>query len=350
MMRTNCHRQVCYIVVFSFATLIFFARGSKAEQPENLLSYPSTSLIEPKPLGAEQRSVLGKLFEQNISADVLAKRTTALCSKPILHSAADHEFTKKSVTNAEASLITEVLFERDGEKGGIELEPFSDLVQFERSKEIARHLSPLLQGDGGGFRVPMAPSSTRALRLEGKLGADVVAFVAPLYECSHRAVALCPRRFTKNDEMLRSRYSAKGVRPIFNLKADGVLAPPAGSTGKIVTSLLASSGVSIPGEWSKIAEGSGTISQEVAFSLPNDERRASRPLLTLGASPLNFAIESRIDLGQQEKPLRRTSARIDVEISTVKVGDFYDIELGTSVLSVEGGDCVLIVESGEEVV
>jgi hypothetical protein len=350
MMRINDSKTSGYLAALSFATLVLFSGGSQAEQPEKLLSYPSTNLIEPRPLSAEQRSVLGKLFEQSISADVLAKRTSALCSKPILNSTADNDFTKKSVTKTETSLITEVIFQRDDGKVGIELESFSVLIQFERQRVIARHLSPRFQGDGGGFRVPMAPSSTRAVRLEGKLGADVVAFVAPLSDCSQRAVALCPRRFTKNDELLRSPYSAKGVRPIFNLKADGVLAAPAGSAGKIVTSLLASAGVSIPGEWSKSVTGPGTISQEVEFSLPSNERRISQPVLPLSASPLNFAIESRIDLGQPDSPLRQTSERIDVEVSQVKVGDFYDIELGTSELSVEGGACALVVESGEEVV
>ena len=350
MKRTNKSKTSGYLIALLLATVIFFTGSSQAEQPDTQLSYPGTVTIEPRPLNSEQRKVVARLFEQSLSAEVSTKRTSELCAKPILNSAPESDFTKKSVTKTEASLATEVLFERVGENGGIEMERFSVMVQFERSRVIARHLSPRFQGDGGGFRLPMAPSSTRAVRLEGKLGADVVAFVAPLSDCSHRAVALCPRRFTKNDELLRSPYAAKGVRPIFTLKADGVLAPPAGSTGKIVTSILASAGVLIPVEWSKSASGPGTISQEVEFSLPTDDRRISQPVLPLTASPFNFSIESRVDLGNPEKPLRRTSERIDVEVSTVKVGDFYDIELGTSELSVEGGDCVIVVESGEEVV
>jgi hypothetical protein len=346
----NSKSSSYYLAALSFATLVLFSSGSQAEQPENLLSYPSANLIEPRPLSSEQRSVLGKLFEQSLSADVLAKRSSELCTKPILNSSPDNDFTKKSVTKTETSLITEVIFQRDSGKVGIELESFSVLVQFERQRVVLRHLSPRFQNDAGGFRVPMAPSSTRAVRLEGRLGADVVAFVPPLSDCSQRAVALCPRQFTKNDELLRSPYSAKDVRPIFSLKADGVLAAPTGSAGKIVTSLLASAGVSIPGEWSKSATGPGTISQEIQFSVQDDERRISQPALPLSSAPFNFAAESRVDLGQPERPLRRTSERIDVEISTVKVGDFYDLELGTSELSVEGGDCALVVESGEEVV
>jgi hypothetical protein len=350
MRQINKRSLAKHLPALFFMSALSLSNVSLAQQTEARLLYPSASLIEPRQLSAEQRSVLSRLFEPNLSADLLAKRSSELCAKPILNSAPQSDFTKKSVTKTESSVVTEVLFEHSGEKRGIELERFSVLVQFERSRVIARHLSPRFQNDVGGFRVPMAPSSTRAVRLEGRLGADVVAFVAPLNDCSQRAVALCPRRFTKNDELLRSPYIAKSVRPIVDLKADGVISAPSGSSGKIVTSLLASPGISIPKEWSKSSSGAGTTSQEVEFSLPSDERRSAQAALLIGLGPLNFAVESRVDLGQEDQVIRRTGERIDIEVGTVKVGDFYDIELGTAELSVEGGECVLVVESSEEVV
>jgi hypothetical protein len=324
------------------------AQSSISQEQATPINYPNSSIIEPRPLTQTQREVLEKLFEPNISADLLAKRSSELCSRPLLKSAAVDEFTKKNVTKAESSLVTEVLFELDGQKSGIEIERFSIQVEFEKSRVVARHLSPRFQGDAGGFRVPMASNVTRAVRLEGKLGADLVAFVPPLSDCAFRAVALCPRRYTKNDELLRAPYSAKGVRPIFSLKADGVFAPPAQAVGRVTTSLLASAGLTLPSEWFLTATGSGTVSKEIEFSVPRDERKSSQAVLPLKSEPLNFSIESRVDLGHPDSAVRRTSERIDSEVSTVKVADFYDIELGTSEMSVEGGTCALIVEAWEE--
>lgn len=315
----------------------------------SLRPYPTSALIVSQPLSSEKRSVLEQLFTKEISAVALKNRSLKLCPPNITRVPAVDDTTTKGLAETTTSAAVEVLFRRTGERSGLELDHFGVIVEFSRSRILLRHLAPRFPSDSAGFSVPMVEGTLRPVRLEGKLGADILALVPPLRECTVQGVVLCPRRYTKGDELRVAPYVVEAIRPLVTMKADGVYAPPSGSVGKVMASLLASPGIALPNPWFRATQGSGTISQAIEFTTPREPDRAIQPSLPTSTLPMHCAVESRVDLGREEGSVRTVTKRIGVEVNSFTLSQLLDIEVGTSDLTVEGGACYLVSEWSEEV-
>jgi hypothetical protein len=310
--------------------------------------YPTSALISAQALPAEKRAILEQLFFPDIPAKALTARTKELCPHTISRLAPSDESAKKALATTDVAITSEILFEREGQAAGLELPQFSVIVEFSAARVFLQHTEPRFPSDASGFTVPMASESTRPVRLEGKFGADIFALVPPLRECGVQAVALCARRYTKNDELLQAPYTVRSLRPLVNAKADGVYAPPAGAAGKLMVSLLASQGVQLPQQWFTALSGTGTLSEHVQIVTSRDAR-ATQPVLPADSLPLQLAVESRVDFGREEGSVRTSSERSTIELSTIPIADLPAVEVGTSELSVQGGRCYLVTRWSSEV-
>ena len=312
--------------------------------------YPTSSQVISQPLSNEKRAILEQLFLPQIPAQALKDRTKTLCPHALSRQEPVDESTKKGLAEVSAAITTELHFRREGEKTNLELGQFSLSVELTPSRVFLRHLSPRFPSDAAGFTASAAGLTARALRLEGKFGADILALVPPLRGCGVMSVALCPRRYTKNDELLRAPYVVEALRPLVTMKADGVLAPPPGSSGKVMASLLASEGIAIPHTWFLATSGSGTLSQAIEFNTLRDAKNTTQPPLPVSTLPKHLAVESRVDFGREEGSVRTTSKRASIELSSFTLSQLPDLEVGTSELTVEGGQCYLLSAWSEEVV
>lgn len=310
--------------------------------------YPTSPVISATSMPAEKRAILEQLFQPEIPAKTLAARTKTLCPHTITRLAPVDETAKKALASTDVAITSEILFEREGQAAGLELQRFAVIVEFSTARVFLQHTEPRFPSDSSGFTIPMASESTRPVRLEGKLGADIFALVPPLRECGVQAVALCARRYTKNDELLQAPYAVTGLRPIVNAKADGVYAPPTGTSGKVMVSLLASQGVQLPQQWFTALSGTGTLSENVQLTTLRD-KRTTQPVLPALSLPLHLAVESRVDFGREEGGVRTSSERSTIELSTISITDLPAVEVGTSELSVQGGQCYLVTRLSNEV-
>jgi hypothetical protein len=310
--------------------------------------YPTSALISAQTMSAGNRAILEQLFLPDIPAKALTARSKELCPHSISRLAPIDESAKKALATTDVSISPEILFEREGQAAGLELQQFSVIVEFSAARVFLQHTEPRFPSDASGFTVPMASESTRPVRLEGKFGADIFALVPPLRECGVQAVALCARRYTKNDELLQAPYAVTGLRPIVNAKADGVYAPPTGTSGKVMVSLLASQGIQLPQQWFTALRGTGTLSEHVQIATSRDAR-ARQPVLPADNVPLQLAVESRVDFGREEGSVRTSSERSTIELSTIPITGLPAAEVGTSELSVQGGQCYLVTRWSSEV-
>ncbi len=352
MVRSNAFQSsvipfMCLLAAASLGTTQV-AMGEDVSR-STLRSYPASALITSQPLASEKRGILEQLFLPEISAPALKNRDLKLCPHTLMRQEPVDDSTKKGLAEVITAVTAEVRFRREGEKTGIEPDHFSVFVEFSPSRVFLQHLAPRFPSDGAGFTVPMAESSTRPLRLEGKFGGDVLALVPPLRECGVKSVALCPRRYTKNDELLAAPYVVDTIRPLVKLKADGLYAPPSGIVGKVMTSLLGTPGVALPTTWFSATSGNGTLSQTLEFTTPRDAHNSPQSSLPVTTLPLHLAVESRVDLGREEGSVRTVSKRLIVELSSFALSELRDLEVGTSELTVAGGTCYLLSQWSEEV-
>ncbi|MFN5064046.1 MAG: hypothetical protein ACK5GN_14525 [Pseudomonadota bacterium] len=318
--------------------------------PTDLHAYPQSSLITSLPLAPEKRAILEQLFLPEIPAPALKKRSQSLCPHTIIRQQPLDDSISKAVSETRASIAVEVQFRRDDARPSIELDQFAVFVEFSPSRILARHRSPRFPSDAAGFSVPMADQTTRPLRLEGQFGADVLVLVPPLRECAVQAVALCPRRYSKNNELLLSSYTLSALKPLVTMKSDGVFVSPGNTAGKIMASLLASSGVTLPKPWFSSVSGSGTLSQGIEYSTPSEPSDTSQTAFNAATLPLHIAVESRIDFGRDEISIRTASKRTTVELASFTLSELADLEVGTSELTVAGGTCYLVSQWGAQVV
>jgi hypothetical protein len=195
----------------------------------------------------------------------------------------------------------------------------------------------------------MAHQTTRPVRLEGKFDSDIFALVPPVRECGVQGVTICTRRFTTNDELLQAPYALKSVRPLVTAKADGVYVPLGGVVGKLVVGLHASPGVRLPAQPIITKAGAETLSEAVEYRTPR-EQRTVQPPLTIESFPFQAAVESHVDFGRAEGSIRSVSKRVNIEVSKISITDLSDIQVGTSAITVQGGECYLLSQWGEEIV
>lgn len=345
-MRTNRFFTFFSLCLFSLtaASPALKAEPDSAPTPR---PYPTSPQIESALFEPEKRAILAELFAPDIKPKTLLKDRPKLCAPSLSRLAPINDSAKRAVTTTQASLAAEVFFERSEPTDSLELERYSIFVEFSSSRALLRHSTPRFPSDVSGFSVPFASSQARPLRLEGKFGSDIYAVVPPLRECNVRAVALCPRYYTKNEELLRAPYAVRSIRPLIEAKADGVYGPPQGITGKVMASILASADITLPTTWFKISTGTGSLSQ--SFELDSSSH-VKQKHISIQNLPISLALESRVDIGNTQGSIRTASKRAQIEVSTITLLDQKDVQLGTSELSVQGGECYLITQWTDEVV
>jgi hypothetical protein len=310
--------------------------------------YPSSELISPQSLAPETRAIIEQLFRTEIPVATFRARDKDLCPQSISKVAPVDDSANRAIATTDVAVALELFFERNEPPTGLELSSFSVVVEFSPTRVFLQHSAPRFPSDAGGFTAPMANATTRPVRLEGRLGADILALIAPLKECRVQAVAFCARRYTKEEVLLRAPYSIKAIRPLINAKSDGVYAPPNNSTGRLMVSLLGSAGLKLPKPWFTVKEGSGTLSEAISISTPR-EQRTSQPTLTIEKLPTQVAVESRADFGNSQGVVRTAIKRANIELSTIDIPDINNLEVGTSALSIEGGECYLVTRWLEEI-
>jgi len=293
--------------------------------------------------------LLGQLFLPQIPPTALTARSEQLCQPTISRLIPTDDSTKKAVATTTVNLASELIFERKEALSGPELQAFSIIVEISPARVMLQHINPRFPSDAGGFSVPMAHQSARPIRLEGKFDSDIFALVPPLRECGVQGVTICARRYTNKQELLQAPYVLKSVRPLVTAKADGVYAPLGGIVGKLMVGLHASPGVNLPAQTSITKTGSGILSEKVELITPREQRLAQPPL-KIDSFPFQMAVESRVDFGRAEGSVRTVSKRVNIDVSTTVVSDLSDVEVGTTPITVQGGECYLLTQWIEEIV
>ncbi len=327
-----------------------------ASSEPRLIPYPSSPRLKVETLGEEKLSLLQQLLELKILPKALTLRDTKLCPPIIDKVEPIDDSAQKGLATLEAHINPELHFIRQGEGSGLELKQFSIGLEFKQTRINLKHRSPRFPSEAGGFSVQMVASAPRAIRLEGRLGADIFALVPPLADCNIQSVVLCPRRFTKEGVLVPAPYKVDGILPVTTAKADGVYAPPSGVEGQLVVSLLGTPGLLLPREWRREVRGVGSISQVVkvveggarSSSVSDTGIDGVAGWLKVSQYPFNVAVSARADFGRAAGAVRILSKTNVTELSTVKIPNLENIMLGTSELAVIGGDCVMVAQWGVE--
>lgn len=317
--------------------------------PISYRPYPSSEIISPEPLAPERRAIIEQLFLAEIPLATFSARDKYLCPQSISKLTPIDDSANRAIATTDVVIGLELFFERNQPPTGLELSSFSIILELSAARAFLQHSAPRFPSDAAGFTAPIANATARPVRLEGRFGADILVLIAPLKECGVQAVAFCPRRYTKDEKLVRAPYSIKAIRPIINAKADGVYAPPSNATGRLMVSLLASLGLKLPNPWFVVKDGNGTLSEAISLKTPRDQR-TSQPILTIDKLPTQVAVESRSDFGNVQGSVRTSSKRANIELSTINIRDLTNLEVGTSALSVEGGECYLVTRWVDEVV
>jgi hypothetical protein len=316
-----------------------------------LLSYPTSPKLTVAPLSEDKLSILHQLIEPRIPNQALTLRDASLCPPSVTKVEPVDDSAQKGLATLETRINPELHFIREGESKGLELEHFAIGIEFKQTRVNLKHSSPRFPSEAGGFSVQMVGNSSRAIRLEGRLGADIFALIPPLADCNVQGVVLCPRRYTKEGVLVPAPYRVDRILPITTAKADGVYAPPSGIEGQLVVSLLATPGLLLPREWRRDARGFESISQSVkvveggARSAIGDGKIDSLPgWINVARFPYTIGLAARADFGRPGGAVRSTSKTRVTELSMVTIADLDSVMLGTSELEVKGGECVMVAQ------
>jgi hypothetical protein len=322
-------------------SLFFISSGDTVAQPTGT-SYPTAPTISSAPLAPEKRELLNKLFRFDLTYDERVDISEKLCPQALTTSSPDPDLAKSAVLVTEASLATELLFERSTESGINEVSSISFVLAMHANRALLQHRQPRFPSATAGFLAPMPNDRPRAVRVEGKLGSDILALVPATRECGVQAVALCPSTFKPPNTLLRAPYKLKGARAIINLKADGLYSPPKDAIGVITASLMASPPLRLPEKWRSSSKGSTTLSAEVKHS-DNAALPANLPqFITIDSLPFYASIEARVDVGSEQSALRTARKRINLDISPIIIKAQEHLFIEKTEFSVEGGECYLI--------
>lgn len=302
------------------------------------LQYPTSRELLSKPLDETRRTLLSNLVEESIPPKKIPKAIAELCPYEISKSASSDPSVSSALATLNSSFGVEAQFTYNGDSKNTHIDQYSILVDFEPQQVLIRHSSPRFKSESMGFYVPFPRDFVRAVRLEGTLSADILAFVPPTRECGVQAVVLCPRRYAHREKLVQSPFILTGVRALPHAKADGLHAPAEGVTHKIVASLRASDNIPLPAEWSATAEGNNTLSSTVTADASTVTPKFA-PIETL---PVHMILEARVDVGTKDTPLRTSSKKTGVEISAIQLSERFDTRVGKSNLYIEGGSCYLI--------
>jgi hypothetical protein len=307
-------------------------------------------LISPGQSSTNTTSTIAALLHEQLTPQERKKTLGSLCSQRITALSATGALAKKSIAETKASLAAELLFEKNKDASGTLVNDFAFLVELSQYRAFAQHRRPRFPSDSAGFSIPLSKDVMRATRFEGTLGADIFALVPPLKECGVQSIALCPRRYEKGDRLVRSPYSLTSVRILVDGKAEAILAPTNGSTGKVVASLRGSSNIELPPTWFRETVGTKTISAKYEFMHAREKSAGSPHFLPITSYPFTAAFEARVDLGLEASPLKTSRKLVTMEINPFQLTERSDLLVGNSELSIEGGECYLVTQWIDETI
>jgi hypothetical protein len=302
------------------------------------LHYPTSSEIKPEALHETRRTLLSDLIEDKVPRQKIPKAIEQLCPYQISRSTSLDPSVSSALATLKSGFGVEARFTYNGDKKETHIKEYSILVDFEPQQVLLRHSSPRFKSEGTGFYVPFPRDFVRAVRLEGTLNADILGFIAPTRECGVQAVVLCPRRYAHREKLVQSPFTLTDLRAIPHAKADGLHAPAENITQKIVASLRASTNINLPTQWSVTSEGNTTLSSTVTA----DGSTTDSKYTPIDKLPVHMVLEARVDVGTKDAPLRISSKKTSVEISTIDISERFEMRVGRSNLYVEGGSCYLI--------
>jgi hypothetical protein len=104
-----------------------------------------------------------------------------------------------------------------------------------------------------------------------------------------------------------------------------------------MTSIQASKNIDLPPTWSHTKTGTKLIESSIELQGSTDA-----PFKPIHALPIQMAVQSKVDLGSLEKPLRSVSKTTTVEVSQVLIAERTNTRVGKSLVTIEGGTCYLV--------
>lgn len=341
MIKTSTSLYLLFCITLALPTIgtvsAEFTPTPNAVEP-TALHYPTSSEIKPEALDETRRGLLSDLIEDKVPRQKLPKAIEQLCPYEIARSSSLDPSVSSALATLKSDFGIEARFTFNGSMKETHIKEYSILVEFEPQQVLLRHSSPRFKSEGMGFYVPFPRDFVRAVRLEGTLNADILAFVPPTRECGVQAVVLCPRRYAHREKLVQSPFTLTDVRALPHAKADGLHAPTENTVQKVVASLRASTNIKLPREWSATSEGSTTLSSTVTA----DGSAMASNYSPIDKLPIYMALEARVDVGTKDAPLRISSKKRSVEISTIDISERFKMRVGRSDLYVEGGGCYLI--------
>lgn len=346
-MNNRPYELPCAWVAISYVA-VGFIQSCFAQAPE--VGYPTSQAIVAAHLDNARRSTLETFINGKLAVADYEKARSKICPLNVSRSPLNDESMKSSVIETKVDVVTEFLFERNIGASSTLPERFSFLVDFSKTRVLIQHLSARFATDAAGFSVPLPLDLTRAVRLEGKMGADLLVMIPPVRECGVQAVMFCPRQYEKVDRFVASPYTLKSWRALVDAKADGVISAPEGAQTKVMTSLRAAGPIQLPQEWFSVAAGSRTITTTKTFQHNRSQKESLPAFSPITELPTIAALESRVDMGSDVAPLRSASKRVTVEVSKFTLVDKPGLGLGRSVLAVQGGDCYMLAQWSDEIV
>jgi hypothetical protein len=336
------------LLIAALSPLVMSSSIGRCEQLS--APYPSTGEIEASPLDATRREQLLSIFNSALTPTQMVKTTKELCPAQLGSSVPQDSAFQRAITETKISLATELLFERTAELSGAAPDKFSFLSEFSPTRLLIQHSEPRFPSDGPGLSIPLQNDIIRAVRSEGRLGADIFILIPPARECRIQSLVVCPRRYEKIDRLVPSPYKLAAARVLVNAKAEGILAVPSGTTAKVMASIQVSGNIPHPDPWFESREGARTISAVKVFMQERVKPDLRPPFISPLVLPFSAAIESRVDIGTASHAVRSSSKRVTVEISSIELTDKPNLIVGKSELSVVGGACYLVSQWVDEVV
>ncbi len=337
-------RAMRYLILLYLISLLTPPHNSWAQPHPSLTAlhtpasqYPSSSLLVASPLDQKRRSLLMQTFEENISPIDTKAVLEQLCPVEISKGDVPNQSLAKAVTVTKSDFAVELRFSYKGDPDKTHINSYSVHINFSPQQVFLRHSSPRFKSDATGFLVPFSRDAIQPIRLEGTLSSDMLAFVPPTRDCGVQGVVLCPRQYAHRDKLLLSPYEPTDFRALVNAKADGILSVEDHSAHKIMTSIQASKNIDLPPTWSHTKTGTTLIESSIELQGSTDA-----PFKPIHALPIQMAVQSQIDLGSIEEPLRSVSQTTTVEVSQFLIAERTDTRVGKSIVTIEGGECYLI--------
>jgi hypothetical protein len=334
--------------LLALAIVAVWQTTSSGSAQQSTTSYPSSQTITPSSLSPDKRLDLETLVNTPLPPKEVSKVVARLCPHAITRSLPRNDALRGAITETKVQVATELLFEKvDSSKQAL-IGSFSLVVEFSPSRALIRHTRPRFPSELAGYSAPLSNETTRAVRLEGEMGADLFLLIPPVRECGVQALAVCTRSYEKVARLIPAPYELKKFRLLVNAKSDAVVAASNEAPLKAMVSILGSPWASLPTEWFESSVGAKTIS--VTKSVSHDlSAKASQPgFMPLGTMPQTISVESRIDIGSEAEALLTSRKRTTIELSGITISDKPQLLVGRSPLSIDGGQCYLLTQWSEE--